>query len=65
MRKSIQSKGGIKDRARTAAFRWSAPGPDKERDGRNTFQLIVWMSFQLGIPGGLLSSRARFRFPSR
>ncbi len=24
-----------------------------------------WMSLQLGIPGGLLSSRARFRFPSR
>jgi hypothetical protein len=23
-----------------------------------------WMSLQLGIPGGLLSSRARFRFPS-
>jgi hypothetical protein len=24
-----------------------------------------WMSLQLGIPGGLLSSRARVRFPSR
>jgi hypothetical protein len=24
-----------------------------------------WMSLQLGIPGGVLSSRARFRFPSR
>jgi len=24
-----------------------------------------WMSLRLGIPGGLLSSRARVRFPSR
>jgi hypothetical protein len=27
--------------------------------------LIVSMSFQLVIPGGLLSSRARFRFTNR
>jgi hypothetical protein len=27
--------------------------------------LIVSMSFQLAIPGGLLSSRARFRFTNR
>jgi hypothetical protein len=27
--------------------------------------LIVSMSFQLAIPGGLLSSRARFRFANR
>lgn len=27
--------------------------------------LIVTMSFQLVIPGGLLSSRARFRFTNR
>ena len=28
-------------------------------------QLILWMSLQLAIPGGVLSSRARFRFTSR
>ncbi len=27
--------------------------------------LIVWMSFQLAIPGGVLSSMARFRFTSQ
>jgi hypothetical protein len=27
--------------------------------------LIVWMSFRLAIPGGVLSSRARFRFTSQ
>jgi hypothetical protein len=27
--------------------------------------LIVSMSFRLAIPGGLLSSRARFRFTNR
>jgi hypothetical protein len=28
-------------------------------------RLIVWMSFQLTIPGGVLSSMARFRFTSQ
>jgi hypothetical protein len=27
--------------------------------------LIVWMSFRLAIPGGVLSSMARFRFTSQ
>ena len=28
-------------------------------------RLIVWMSFRLTIPGGVLSSMARFRFTSQ
>jgi len=34
----------------------------KGRDRAATPSLIVLMSLQLVIPGGLLSSRARFRF---
>jgi hypothetical protein len=35
------------------------------RDEIATPSLIVLMSLQLVIPGGLLSSRARFRFTNR
>ena len=37
----------------------------KGRDPVATPSLIVLMSLQLAIPGGLLSSRARFRFTNR
>jgi hypothetical protein len=37
----------------------------KGRDRAATPSLIVLMSLQLVIPGGLLSSRARFRFTNR
>ena len=37
----------------------------KGRDQVATPSLIVLMSLQLAIPGGLLSSRARFRFTNR
>lgn len=37
----------------------------KGRDLAATPSLIVLMSLQLVIPGGLLSSRARFRFTNR
>ena len=40
---------------------WNARG----RDEIATPSLIVLMSLQLVIPGGLLSSRARFRFTNR
>ena len=37
----------------------------KGRDPSATPLLTVLMSLQLAIPGGLLSSRARFRFTNR
>jgi hypothetical protein len=37
----------------------------KGRDPVATPSLIALMSLQLAIPGGLLSSRARFRFTNR
>ena len=40
-------------------------GPVRGRDLSATPSLIVLMSLQLAIPGGLLSSIARFRFTNR
>ena len=46
-------------------YRSDVVGTSKGRQLTLSPFLIVSMSFQLAIPGGLLSSRARFRFTNR